>query len=103
MRFYEYESKALFAKHRMPLPKSRLAHSAAEPADQLMRAVDDAAPAQEAVRHVVVHDALHGHSGGAQAFGVAKAVVAQRVDAGDGDPGRRHAVELGLERPRAVG
>jgi len=30
VRFYEYESKALFAKHRMPLPKSRLAHSAAE-------------------------------------------------------------------------
>lgn len=30
MRFYEYESKALFAKRRMPLPKSRLVHSAAE-------------------------------------------------------------------------
>jgi len=30
MRFYEYESKALFAERRMPLPKSRLVHSAAE-------------------------------------------------------------------------
>jgi succinyl-CoA synthetase beta subunit/citryl-CoA synthetase large subunit len=30
MRFYEYESKALFRRHGMPLPKSRLAHSAAE-------------------------------------------------------------------------
>jgi len=30
MRFYEYESKALFRRHALPLPKSRLAHSAAE-------------------------------------------------------------------------
>jgi succinyl-CoA synthetase beta subunit len=30
MRFYEYESKALFAKRRMPLPKSRLCRSADE-------------------------------------------------------------------------
>jgi succinyl-CoA synthetase beta subunit/citryl-CoA synthetase large subunit len=30
MRFYEYESKALFAERGLPLPKSRLVHSAAE-------------------------------------------------------------------------
>jgi len=30
MRFYEYESKALFARHGLPLGKSQLAHSAAE-------------------------------------------------------------------------
>jgi succinyl-CoA synthetase beta subunit/citryl-CoA synthetase large subunit len=30
MRFYEYESKALFGRHGLPLPQSRLAHSAAE-------------------------------------------------------------------------
>ena len=30
MRFYEYESKALFAQRRMPLPKSRLCRSADE-------------------------------------------------------------------------
>jgi succinyl-CoA synthetase beta subunit/citryl-CoA synthetase large subunit len=30
MRVYEYESKALFAERRMPLPKNRLVHSAAE-------------------------------------------------------------------------
>jgi succinyl-CoA synthetase beta subunit/citryl-CoA synthetase large subunit len=30
MRFYEYESKALFRRHGMPLCRSRLAHSAAE-------------------------------------------------------------------------
>ena len=30
MRFYEYESKALFARHGLPLPKGRLAHSAGE-------------------------------------------------------------------------
>jgi succinyl-CoA synthetase beta subunit/citryl-CoA synthetase large subunit len=30
MRFYEYESKALFRRLALPLPKSRLAHSAAE-------------------------------------------------------------------------
>jgi succinyl-CoA synthetase beta subunit/citryl-CoA synthetase large subunit len=30
MRFYEYESKALFRRHALPLPKSRLARSAAE-------------------------------------------------------------------------
>ena len=30
MRFYEYESKALFAKRGLPLAKSRIATSAAE-------------------------------------------------------------------------
>ena len=30
MRFYEYEAKALFAKHRMPLGKAQVAHSADE-------------------------------------------------------------------------
>ena len=30
MRFYEYESKALFAKHGLPLGKGKLAHSAEE-------------------------------------------------------------------------
>jgi len=30
MRFYEYESKALFAKRGLPLPQGRLAHDAAE-------------------------------------------------------------------------
>jgi succinyl-CoA synthetase beta subunit/citryl-CoA synthetase large subunit len=30
MRFYEYESKALFRRHGLPLCQSRLAHSAAE-------------------------------------------------------------------------
>jgi succinyl-CoA synthetase beta subunit len=30
MRFYEHESKSLFRRHRMPLPKSGLAHSADE-------------------------------------------------------------------------
>ena len=30
MRFYEYESKALFAKRRLPLPKSQIANTAAE-------------------------------------------------------------------------
>ncbi|MAJ58512.1 MAG: hypothetical protein CBC48_00280 [bacterium TMED88] len=30
MRFYEYESKALFAKHGLPLGKGQLAHSAEE-------------------------------------------------------------------------
>ena len=30
MRFYEHESKALFGRHGLPLPKSRLARSAAE-------------------------------------------------------------------------
>ena len=28
MRFYEYESKALFRRHALPLGKSRLAHAA---------------------------------------------------------------------------
>jgi len=32
MRFYEYESKALFRKRKLPLPKGRLAHSADEAA-----------------------------------------------------------------------
>ena len=30
MRFYEYESKALFRRHALPLRKSRLARSAAD-------------------------------------------------------------------------
>jgi succinyl-CoA synthetase beta subunit len=30
VRFFEYESKALFRRHALPLPKSKLAHSAAE-------------------------------------------------------------------------
>jgi len=32
MRFYEYESKALFRKHGLPLPQGSVAHSAAEAA-----------------------------------------------------------------------
>ena len=30
MRFYEYEAKALFARHGAPLPKGRVARTAAE-------------------------------------------------------------------------
>jgi succinyl-CoA synthetase beta subunit len=30
VRFFEYESKALFRRHALPLPKSKLAHEAAE-------------------------------------------------------------------------
>src|SRR5437660_10043915 len=30
MRFYEYEAKALFARHGAPLPRGRVAHDAAE-------------------------------------------------------------------------
>ena len=30
MRFYEYEAKALFARHGTPLPQGRVARTAAE-------------------------------------------------------------------------